>query len=96
MRKSSTGSASVSKRQRKELNSPLLKVLGTWQREGDRPTRVRTWASKGQTPVIQFHFNWKHISVIAGVSHTQCLLRMYEGSIKKEHTLSSSKRCARI
>ena len=50
----------------------------------ERPTRVRTWAPKGQTPVIQFHFNWTHISVIAGLSRTNCLFRMYEGSIKKE------------
>jgi homospermidine synthase len=30
------------------------------------PTRVRTWAPKGCTPVVQFHFNWKHVSAIAG------------------------------
>ena len=50
----------------------------------ERPTRVRTWAPKGQTPIIQFHFNWTHISVIAGLSHTSCLFRLHEGSIKKE------------
>ena len=50
----------------------------------ERPTRVRTWAPKGQTPVIQFYFNWTHNSVIAGLSRTNCLFRMYEGSIKKE------------
>ncbi|HEY9066826.1 MAG TPA: IS630 family transposase, partial [Burkholderiaceae bacterium] len=50
----------------------------------ERPTRVRTWAPKGQTPVIQFHFNWTHISVIAGLSRTNCLFRLHEGSIKKE------------
>ena len=33
----------------------------------ERPTRVRTWAPKGKTPIIQFHFNWTHISVIAGL-----------------------------
>ena len=50
----------------------------------ERPTRVRTWAPKGQTPIIQFHFNWTHISVIAGITHTSCMFRLYEGSIKKE------------
>jgi len=45
---------------------------------------VRTWAPKGQTPVIQFHFNWHHISVIAGLTRTNCLFRIHEGSIKKE------------
>jgi DDE superfamily endonuclease len=50
----------------------------------ERPTRVRTWAPKGQTPIIQFHFNWTHISVIAGLSRTNCMFRLHEGSIKKE------------
>lgn len=48
----------------------------------ERPTRVRTWAPVGQTPVIQFHFNWKHVSVIAGLTLTQCVFRFHEGSIK--------------
>lgn len=45
---------------------------------------MRTWALKGQTPIIQFHFNWTHVSVIAGLSRTNCLFRLHEGSIKKE------------
>jgi transposase len=54
----------------------------------ERPTRVRTWAPKGQTPVIQFHFNWNHVSVIAGLTRTNCLFRLHEGSIKKEEVLA--------
>ena len=50
----------------------------------ERPTRVRTWAPKGQTPVIQFHFNWKHLSVIAGLARANCLFRFHDGSIKQE------------
>ena len=50
----------------------------------ERPTRVRTWAPKGQTPVIQFHFNCNCVSVIAGLSRTSCLFRLHEGSIKKQ------------
>ena len=50
----------------------------------ERPTRVRPWAPKGQTPIIQFHFNWTHVSVIAGLTRTNCLFRLHEGSIKKE------------
>jgi transposase len=34
--------------------------------------------------VIQFHFSWKHLSVIAGLTRANCLFRFYEGSIKKE------------
>lgn len=53
----------------------------------ERPTRVRTWAPKGQTPIIQFHFNWTHVSVVAGLSRTHCLFRLHEGSIKKEQVV---------
>ncbi len=53
----------------------------------ERPTRVRTWAPKGQTPVIQFHFNWNHVSVIAGITRTNCMFRLHEGSIKKEEVV---------
>jgi hypothetical protein len=53
----------------------------------ERPTRVRTWAPKGQTPIIQFHFNWNHVSVIAGLTRTNCLFRLHEGSIKKEEVV---------
>ena len=53
----------------------------------ERPTRVRTWAPKGQTPTIQFHFNWNHVSAIAGLTRTNCVFRLYDGSIKKEQTV---------
>jgi transposase len=53
----------------------------------ERPTRVRTWAPKGQTPIIQFHFNWTHVSVVAGLSRTHCLFRLHAGSIKKEQVV---------
>jgi transposase len=53
----------------------------------ERPARVRTWAPKGQTPIIQFHFNWNHVSVIAGLTRTNCMFRLHEGSIKKEEII---------
>ena len=43
---------------------------------------------KGQTPVIQFHFNWNHVSVIAGLTRTNCMFRLHEGSIKKEEIVA--------
>jgi transposase len=49
---------------------------------------VRTWAPKGQTPVIQFHFNWNHLSVIAGLTRGNCLFRLHEGSIRKEEIVA--------
>jgi transposase len=48
----------------------------------ERPTRVPTWAPRGQTPVIQFHFNWKQLSMIAGVSFTSAYFRLHPGTIK--------------
>jgi hypothetical protein len=56
----------------------------------ERPTRVRTWAPRGQTPVIQFHFNWKQWSMIAGVSFTNAYFRLHEGSIKSARESSIS------
>jgi hypothetical protein len=43
---------------------------------------VRTWALKGQTPVIQFHFNWKQLSMIAGLTIAHCVFRLHEGAIR--------------
>jgi transposase len=48
----------------------------------ERPTRVRTWAPKGQTPVVQFHFNWKHVSAIAGLTRPNFLFRLYDRAVK--------------
>src|SRR5665213_1824920 len=48
----------------------------------ERPTRVRTWAPRGQTPVLQFHFNWKHVSAVAGLTRSNFLFRLYDGAVK--------------
>lgn len=48
----------------------------------ERPTRVRTWAPRGEPPVLQYHFNWKQLSVIAGISPWRFYFRFYPGSIK--------------
>jgi hypothetical protein len=54
----------------------------------ERPTRVRTWAPKGQTPVIPFYFNWKQLSMIAGVSLSDAYFRLHEGAIKSEQIVA--------
>ena len=33
-----------------------------------RPHRCRTWSPKGQTPVLQYSFNWKKLSAVAGIT----------------------------
>ena len=48
----------------------------------ERPTRVRTWAPRGQTPVLQYSFSWKQLSAIAGVTFWQFYFRLFPGSIK--------------
>jgi transposase len=53
----------------------------------ERPTRVRTWALRGQTPVVQFHFNWHQLSLIAGMHFTGMCFRLHEGSIAKEQVV---------
>lgn len=47
-----------------------------------RPHRVRTWAPRGQTPVLQETFNWKSLSLIAGISLWNFYFRIHAGSIK--------------
>jgi transposase len=53
----------------------------------ERPTRIRTWAPVGQTPVVQFHFNWKQLSLIAGLTRFQCYFRLHEGAISSEQVI---------
>ncbi len=48
----------------------------------ERPCRARTWAPKGETPVLQYHFSWKQLSVIAGISAWRFYFRLFNGSIK--------------
>jgi len=48
----------------------------------ERPCRARTWAPRGQTPVLQYSFSWKQLSVIAGVSFWRFYFRLFPGSIK--------------
>ena len=48
----------------------------------ERPCRARTWAPRGQTPVLQYSFSWKQLSVIAAVSYWRFYFRFFPGSIK--------------
>jgi transposase len=48
----------------------------------ERPSVVRTWAPKGQTPQLVFSHSWGKISVIAGITWWEFYFRLYRGSIK--------------
>jgi transposase len=52
-----------------------------------RPTRVRTWAPVGQTPHLEFNFNGKTLSAMAGVSLYQFYFKLVEGSVKTPHVI---------
>jgi transposase len=47
-----------------------------------RPTRVRTWAPRGQTPLLQETFNWKSLSIIGGLALLRFYFQIHPGSIK--------------
>ena len=48
----------------------------------ERPCRARTWAPRGETPVLQYTFSWKQLSVMAGISVVRFYFRLFKGSIK--------------
>jgi len=53
-----------------------------------RPTRIRTWAPRGETPQITFNFNWKTLSALAGVSFYQFYFKLIEGAVKAPHVVA--------
>jgi transposase len=48
----------------------------------ERPHRCRTWAPRGQTPVLQYHFNWKWLSAMAGVTWWNFYFRLFPGTVR--------------
>jgi transposase len=56
---------------------------------------VRTWSPKGQTPVLEFNFNWKKLSAIAGLSWWNLYFRLYPGAIKTEQAIEFLKHLQR-
>ena len=47
-----------------------------------KPTRVRTWAPRGQTPLLHECFNWKSLSIIGGITLRRFYFQIHKGSIK--------------
>jgi transposase len=49
----------------------------------ERPHRVRTWAPKGQTPVLQYSFTWNQLSAVTGVTFWNIhFFKLVKGSIR--------------
>lgn len=61
----------------------------------ERPHRVRTWAPKGQTPVLQMSFNWKQLSAIAGMSMWNFYFKLFPGSIRSKQIVEFLKHLKR-
>lgn len=48
---------------------------------------ARTWAPKGQTPIVQHSFTWKQMSAVAGLSWWRFYFRFFPGAIKSEQII---------
>ena len=48
----------------------------------ERPHRCRTWAPRGQTPVLAFNFNWHTLSMIGGITWWTFFFRLFRGAIR--------------
>lgn len=60
-----------------------------------KPHRCRTWAPRGQTPVLQFHFNWKKLSAAAGITFRNFYFRLYEKAMGSEEIIDFLKALTR-
>jgi transposase len=43
---------------------------------------VRTWAPRGRTPVLQYHFNGKMLSAMTGITFWQFYFRLFPGAVR--------------
>jgi hypothetical protein len=59
----------------------------------ERPHRCRTWAPRGQTPVLQYHFNGKTLSVMAGVTWWNFYFRCFQERSVARRSSSFSPTC---
>jgi transposase len=60
-----------------------------------RPHRCRTWAPRGQTPILLHNFNWKSLSAVAGLTLLNFYFRLYAGSVKAPQVVDFLKALAR-
>lgn len=53
-----------------------------------KPSVLRTWAPRGQTPVLRYCFNWKRLSAISGITPQGYLyLLLRDGTIRSEQVV---------
>ena len=49
---------------------------------------MRTWAPCGQTPILEFNFNWQRVSVIAGLTTRNFCFRLHPGAIRTPQVIA--------
>lgn len=49
---------------------------------------MRTWAPIGQTPILEYSFNWQKLSVIAGLTARSFCFRLHGGSIRTTQVIA--------
>lgn len=56
----------------------------------------KTWAPRGETPVIEHNFNWERLSAIGGITlHGRIYFRVHEKTIDKEKVIEYLKQLLR-
>ena len=48
----------------------------------ERPHRVRTWAPRGKTPILQYSFTWNQLSAVAGVTFWNIYFKLVNGAVR--------------
>jgi len=81
-RRSGTGRSTAGRGLKKALCERCTIVFIDESGLSERPHRVRTWAPRGQTPVLQYHFNWKVLSAAAGITWWSFYFRLYPTTIR--------------
>ena len=75
------------------MNKLFIRFSGRPERtrkpkRGVHPHRTaRCQASSGQTPVLQYHFNWKVISTAAGITWWKFYFRLYPTTIRSPQVI---------
>ena len=94
-RESKTGNSGAGQIKKKAQKEGRTIVFIDESGLSQRPHRRRTWAPRGQTPVLQFHFNWKTLSVIAGVTSWNFYFQILERAIRSEQIIGFLKHLLR-
>ena len=74
------GSGSAGRRLKKSPKRGAHHRLRRRKRIERTPAPLRTWAPRGQTPVLQYHFNWKTLSAMAGMTWWNFYFRLFPGT----------------